>query len=370
MKVDQIKLNAENYYNSTKFETIKYGIGINVNLNKLNIDKLKFNNSKNKIDIIANKSVKIIDFSKLKTEINYINKLIKEDENKIISLHFSRFNSEKLIIIPKDTIITEPIIINSDSQDETDLYNIIIIAEESSKANIIEISKSNNKTKLKSNIIQIFANKNSNIKYNYINLNDKKTNCFNIKRSEIKKDANIDFLDVNLGSNFNQNSNKTYLKESGANTNNYAIYFTNEKQNYDIDIENIHDGSNTNSNIISKAILDDESKIIYRSNINVNKNCKRCNGHQKENTLLISKDSKIDAVPMLEINNEDVNISHGVTISDIEEEKLYYLKSRGLDEEQSKEIIIRGFINELIDKIEDKNILQLVEKEINKKLKK
>ena len=85
---------------------------------------------------------------------------------------------------------------------------------------------------------------------------------------------------------------------------------------------------------------------------------------------MISKDSKIDAVPMLEINNEDVNISHGVTISDIEEEKLYYLKSRGLDEEQSKEIIIRGFINELIDKIEDKNILQLVEKEINKKLKK
>jgi Fe-S cluster assembly scaffold protein SufB len=123
-----------------------------------------------------------------------------------------------------------------------------------------------------------------------------------------------------------------------------------DRQCFDLRYEIIHAAPRTVSNLRVGSVLSGDAKAIVRGLVRVEKNAPGCISRQKEETLLLSDMAEIDAVPMLEIENQDVRCSHAATVGRIDAEKLFYLMSRGIDRAAAEQILIDGFVEPYLSK--------------------
>ncbi len=145
--------------------------------------------------------------------------------------------------------------------------------------------------------------------------------------SSIEKTAN---LNVNLvGENASAKINQRFILDDGI-VNQYTSVN--------------HLSSSTTSEVKVKGVLRGKAKGDVKNTVNIPKNSAGCKGHQKADILLLSNEAKCNALPILEVENEDVECSHGVSIGKVREEELYYLQSRGIPLEKAEEIIAEGFL--------------------------
>ncbi len=270
------------------------------------------------------------------------------------------------IYIPKNVEVNDSIHINLDVNTDTQLDTIFLVAEENSKANIIQTKNNNNKS-FYSEIVEVFTKNNSKINFSTIqNLNEESINLVT-RRSNVNKDSSFDWLDCYLGSSFTLSNITSILNGEGASSNNYSLFFGANQQNFDLCFNTIHNAPNTNSDMVSKGALNNKSKAICRGLVRIESNAFGSNGYQKEDILLLSKDAEVDPIPNLEINNHDVKCSHGATVSQVDDEKLFYLKSRGIQEKEATKLIVNGFFESFITKIENENLREKLKKLIEVK---
>ncbi len=119
--------------------------------------------------------------------------------------------------------------------------------------------------------------------------------------------------------------------------------------------------------MLARGVLDGNAKADYRGMITIESCAPNSAGYQKEDTLLLSESARMDAVPMLEIRNKDVKCSHGTSIGQVDRDKLFYMMSRGLDEETAKKIIVSAFFDPVLKHIEDEGIRQYIMSIVSKK---
>lgn len=125
--------------------------------------------------------------------------------------------------------------------------------------------------------------------------------------------------------------------------------------------------SQTKSDMVSRGIVDDESKNIYRGKIRAEPNTKGIDGYQKHDVLILNNNAEADAIPELEIETDDVKCSHGATIGKVNKDQLFYLRSRGLSKEEATKMIIKGFFEPLIKMIPESS-QELILKEVSQLL--
>ena len=133
-------------------------------------------------------------------------------------------------------------------------------------------------------------------------------------------------------------------------------------------VNSIHNGPHTWSDIFTKGALTGSSKCLYRGLVKIKENAFGSNGYQKEDTLLLSEDAVADSIPNLEIDNNDVRCTHGASIGKIDMEKMFYMKSRGLNEEQATWKYVKGFFEQLIPKIQIEHLRDNMHKMIEERM--
>lgn len=334
------------------------------NSNDINFEDITPGNEK--MIIVADDRIKVIDLSE---NPELAEKYLKIDFNdKMAALHYSILNDAKLIVIPKNTIIENPIFINSKLNLKSKAENIIIVAEENSKAAVIEVSESSSEAYFKSASVEIISHENSSIDYVSLQNLGENTYSFSKKTGLAKKNSSINWIDIIFGGKFGRCSIKTVLNEEGASTRKLGAFFGNKSQNFDINAESVHAVANTNSWMYHRGVLNDNSKAIFRGNIKINRDSKNSAGHQKSDILLIGDNAKCDAVPVLDVDNDEVTCSHGVTLGQVDEEQIFYMTSRGLDEKSAKKMIILGFLENVIKEVKDTAIRGKIYSIVEKKL--
>jgi Fe-S cluster assembly scaffold protein SufB len=177
---------------------------------------------------------------------------------------------------------------------------------------------------------------------------------------ELGKGSKLNWLELNSGQNI-KSKVKTFLNE-GSESNFLSVVFGNDKENYEIENSVVHNGSESKSNMIVRAVLNDQSKILQTGLVKVSKGAKNCEGYQKSDSILLSEDAYVESVPNLEIENNEVQCSHGATISQVDKDKLFYLMSRGLSEKEAKKSIIEGFFEPVIKEFDNSLRDELVKK--------
>ena len=359
-------------FNELPMPSFKYGLGIFVDIGNLDLENINpFADIGN--TAIVSKGVEVLRFKECYEKYG---KEIKEyfmtdDVNKLSALHGAFFNEGFVIKIPDNTYIKDPIIINLDMEKATIIQNVLIIAGKNSKAVVLECSRSSNTHEFafRSQVVQLVLEENATLEYQSYQNFSKKVYNFSKRRAEVKANAFISWIDCFMGSKFTQVQTVSMLEKDGATAKNSGIIFGDGEQCYDVNTRAVHLGSRTTSDILAKVVLDNKAKAVYRGLVKINKGAIKCNGYQKEETILLSEDAQIDAVPNLEIGNNDVKCSHGVTVSQVDDGKLFYMMSRGLSENDAKHAIVEGFFNPTVLRIGDEGVQLEIKNTIQKRLK-
>ncbi|MDP3698976.1 MAG: Fe-S cluster assembly protein SufD [Nanoarchaeota archaeon] len=367
--ITQLKEQAEKKFAELDLPTFNHGKGFALNLT-VDWEKVFAEIQRAEdAEIIADEKVKVCKLSELGEEFisKYAQKLVSA-ENKLLALHYATNPEATVIIIPRDTKIEHPITINLKTSKAASAESIIVVAEEGAEATIIEKNISEQDTHYQSRILQIYVEPRAKISYSTLHGNHANTHSFICKRAEVLQDAKIECFDFILGEGITQVQLRSHLKEAGAEAQQYQAIVGTEAQQCDINSDAFHEHSNTTSVMLAKGILSEKSRAMHRGTIRVEKNAANCHGHQRSDMLLIGEEARCNAIPVLEVENDDVSCSHGTTMGQIDEEQLYYLVSRGLDEDLAKQMLVTAFFEPILRKISNEKTREEILNTIQEKL--
>ena len=198
---------------------------------------------------------------------------------------------------------------------------------------------------LKNYKIDKFENKN--IKYSFNNI-------------EQEKNSISETFILSSGSNFSKNEIICNLKGKYSSAFVNGIFSLNNDKHHEIRTIINHLSENTKSYQLIKSVLEDSSKAVYQGKIFVNSDAQKTDGYQLSKAILLNKSSEFNAKPELEIYADDVKCSHGSASGSLNEDSIFYLMSRGLNYQQSRELLINGFLLDVVEKITDSEIKNLV----------
>jgi Fe-S cluster assembly protein SufD len=198
---------------------------------------------------------------------------------------------------------------------------------------------------LKNYKVDKFENKN--IKYSFNNIDQDKNSI-----SET-------FI-LSSGSNFSKNEINCNLNGVYASAFVNGVFSLNNDKHHEIRSIINHLTENTKSYQLIKSVLEQSSKAVYQGKIFVNSDAQKTDGYQLSKAILLNKESEFNAKPELEIYADDVKCSHGSASGSLNEDSIFYLMSRGLSYQQSRELLINGFLLDVVEKITDSEIKNLI----------
>jgi len=322
----------------------------------------------NKI-VFINGKIEKIDFGfedKDKIEINEDSKLdLKfENDNSLIDLNNALANKSCKVLIKKDYSLKKPLIVYHTTNNSVHSKNINLRLEfeleQNSSLKLIDFFNDTSEKNfinvlynfdLKKNAIlknyKIDKLKNKNIKYSYNNINQDENS---ISETFIYS-AGSNFLKNEINCNLNGKYSSAFVN---------GIFSLIDNQQHEVRTTINHLSENTKSYQLIKGVLGKESKAIYQGKIFVKSIAQKTDGYQLSKAILLDETSEFNAKPELEIYADDVKCSHGSASGSLDENSIFYLMSRGLNYQQSKELLINGFILDVIEKITDSEIKNLI----------
>ncbi|MEK6934714.1 MAG: SufD family Fe-S cluster assembly protein, partial [Nanoarchaeota archaeon] len=281
-------------------------------------------------------------------------------QDKFSLFHSSFFNNLKIIHIKESKDVN--IDIGLDGKYYGD--HILIVVEKNIKANIIENLKG--KCKFRTCVVEAYVKENSEL--NYYLVDDSDGNNFSTYRGLVEKDGKLNWFTSVFSKGINRMENSVVMQGEGASSEIYNIYFGSNESKFDLYGAVIHKNRNCKSNMLSKGAVKDKAESINRGLIEIKKGFPGNNGYERQEALILNEGAKANAVPNLLIDNNDVRCTHGVVISQLDDEKLFYLMSRGLNKEEARRNYLIGYFFPVLSKFPEKLREKLIKK-IDERLK-
>ncbi len=344
-------------------------------LNKVDVSVFVKDLEHNKI-VFVNGKLEKIDFSneeKDKIEIDESSKLESkiENNNSLIDLNSAFTNKICKIIIKRNYALKKPLIVYHLTNNEIKSKNVnsrlYFELEENSSLKLIDFFNHNSEKNflnivydfdLKKNAIlknyKIDKLQNKNIKYSFNNINQDENSI----SETFFLCSGSSFLKNEINCNLNGQYSSAFVN---------GVFLLKDNQQHEIRTSINHLVENTKSYQLIKSVLGKESKAAYQGKIFVNQKAQKTDGYQLSKAILLDETSEFNAKPELEIYADDVKCSHGSTSGSLDENSIFYLMSRGLNYQQSKELLINGFILEVIENITDQEIKDLIKNMIGLK---
>ena len=281
--------------------------------------------------------------------IKYFNKLVKYNENKFTSLNGAVWSGGTFIYIPKNTKLDRPLqsYFRINSKNMGQFERTLIIVDDNSELNYIEgcTARTYTEDALHAAVVEIYVGKNS--KCRYTTIQNWSSDVYNLvtKRAIVEEKGLMEWIDGNIGSKLNMKYPCCILKGPYARGNCISVASAGLNQIQDTGAKMIHLAPYTKSNIISKSIASNGGTANYRGKAKISKKATNSVASIKCDTILLDNMSKSDTIPYNIVDNNSSILEHEATVSKIREDQLFYLMSRGIDEEKAKELVVLGFIN-------------------------
>ena len=279
----------------------------------------------------------------------YFNKLVKYDENKYTALNGAVWSGGTFIYIPPYTKLDRPLqsYFRINSVNMGQFERTLIIVDEGSELHYMEgcTAPTYSTDSLHAAVVEIFVGKNA--KCRYTTIQNWSNNVYNLvtKRAIVEENGLMEWIDGNIGSKTNMKYPACILNGSHAKGRCISIAVATKDQIQDAGARMIHLAPHTTSEIISKSIAANGGDATNRGKAKITKDAINSKSTIKCDTIILDDISRSDTIPDNIICNDSSNINHEATVSKISKEKLFYLMSRGLNEEKAKELLIMGFMD-------------------------
>ncbi|MCY4491787.1 MAG: Fe-S cluster assembly protein SufD [Thaumarchaeota archaeon] len=276
-------------------------------------------------------------------------------DDKFTALNNAAFNSGIFIHIPQNLVLEKPIhVVSCLSEDGiSTISRNVIFAEENSKATIVQeiYSPTSQKQQAYLELLYTTVRQNAHLDITTLQMMDQSSVNFSTRKTDLGRDATVNWYSGLFGSMLSRYKIDYFLNGTGASANDSEVVFGNNEQNFDIQTNINHQSPSTEGRVVEKSILRNKSKSLFKGMIRIKENATKSNSFLSGRSILLDKDAKSDAIPGLEIFTNDVKATHSASVAQIDEEQIFYLKTRCLSHEEAERTIVEGFLEPLSRKM-------------------
>ena len=275
---------------------------------------------------------------------------------KFAALHASQVRTGTLLHVPRGVEIDLPIEAFHwlHGNNGSCFPHTLIIAEERSKVTFVDYYESAdmNAPGLACAVNDLWLGAGANVTYVCAQNWSRQALAFQINATVVGRDAQARSLFAQLGTRHLRSESVSHLRGAGGRSDMLAITVADNAQEIDARTFQIHEAPNTASDLLYKNSLDDSARTIFSGLIRVEPGAHQTDAYQKVRNLLLSDEAEANSAPGLEIEANDVRCTHGATSGQIEQEELFYLMSRGISKRAAQKLIVHGFLQEVIDRLD------------------
>lgn len=285
----------------------------------------------------------------------YFNTIIPPMDNKFAALNSSVWSGGSFIYIPKGVQVKLPLqaYFRIEAEQMGQFERTLIIADEGSFVHYVEgcTAPLYSTASLHSAVVEIIVKKGARVRYTTIQ--NWSTNVYNLvtKRAKVEEEGIMEWVDCNLGSKVTMKYPSFILMGKGAHGEMLSIALAGKNQYQDTGAKAIHLAPYTSSRIISKSISKDGGRTSYRGIVQIMPGAKHSSSSVTCDALILDKKSRSDTYPTMRIREKQVNIQHEARVERLDEEKLFYLTSRGIKKQEAEGLLVNGFIEPVAKEI-------------------
>jgi Fe-S cluster assembly protein SufD len=225
---------------------------------------------------------------------------------------------------------------------------VVVVAGEGAQFTVAETHREADV--VSAGVVDLLCGAGSLVRYLHVQDCARTAAAFSHQRALLERDARLVTLNFGIGGRLARTDVEVELRGPGAESDMLGLVFAEERQQFDYRTLQGHRSPNTRSDLLFKAALDDQSHASYTGVIVIDRGAQRSDAYQANRNLLLNEGARADTEPMLEIEADDVRCTHGATVGPIDEEQLFYARSRGLQVDAASRLIVEGFFAEVFEK--------------------
>jgi Fe-S cluster assembly protein SufD len=276
-------------------------------------------------------------------------------EDPFVARNEANWTDGVLVYVPRNVVCEEAIKVNLDldSPGAAVHWRTLIVLEEGAQAEVWEHygSESDETEAILNTVVELSVGQNANLHYIATQDISEKAWLFSSQRSEVERDGKLDWAALGFGGGNGKVRMTTNLAGQGSEARVTGGYAGGNRQHLDYDTLQEHAAEDTFSDLAFRGVLANSSTAVWRGMIKVDEGAQRTDAFQECRNMMLSPDAHADAIPGLEILADDVACTHAAAIAQVDKDQLFYLNSRGLSDEESRSLVVEGFLQALVERL-------------------
>jgi len=285
-----------------------------------------------------------------------LGKTVNVEEGKFSALAGAFAQNGIVLYVPKGVIVDEPLhsVLWGPGTDIAHVSHILVLVEEGASVTYVHEAASpdlKGANSMHAGIVEIQVMQNASLKFVELQSWGRHVWNFSHERARVERAGNLDWIFGAIGSRITKNFSELDLAGEGAQGRMSGFYFTDGDQHLDHDTQQNHLAPHCTSDLLFKGALKGKSRSVWQGMIYVAPGAQKTDGYQANRNLVLSDAARADSIPGLEILADDVRCTHGATVGKLEDEPLFYLKSRGIPQAEAEKIVVEGFFDPIFQRI-------------------
>ena len=301
-----------------------------------------------------------------------MNEAVPPADGKFAALNAALWRNGVFLYLPRNVTIAQPfqVAFLLDGEGASSIHRALIIAESGAQADYIEESASQDNAQLGLNVgvVEIIARDNAQIRYVDAQQLGQKVYNFNTKRALAHANSRVLWDLGEFGSGLTKTFIDTQLIGNGADTQCNGVYFLNGTQHVDIDTMMHHIGYATTGDLLLHGALKDKARSVFLGMIKIDPSGQKTDSYLKNQNMMLDETTRADSIPALEIDANDVRASHAATISQVEDEYVFYLQSRGIPRDTAVKMIVEGFFSTVFNRMGNERVQERLMATVQRKM--
>jgi Fe-S cluster assembly protein SufD len=287
-----------------------------------------------------------------------IGKTVNVEEGKFAALAAAFAQNGVVLYVPKGVTVEEPLhsVLWGPGADLAHISHILVLVDEGASVTYVHESASpdhpqGGSASMHAGIVEIQVMQDATLRFVELQSWGRHVWNFSHERIRVERGGNLDWIFGAIGSRLTKNFSELDLAGEGAQGRMSGFYFTDGNQHLDHDTQQNHLAPHTTSDLLFKGALKGKSRSVWQGMIYVAPGAQKTDGYQANRNLVLSDAARADSIPGLEILADDVRCTHGATVGKLEQEPLFYLKSRGIPQAEAEKMVVEGFFDPIFQRI-------------------
>jgi Fe-S cluster assembly protein SufD len=285
-----------------------------------------------------------------------IGKTVNVEEGKFAALAGAFAQNGVVLYVPKGATVNEPLhsVLWGPGANLAHVSHILVLVDEGASVTYVHESASPDdmaSNSMHAGLVEIQVMQDASMKFVELQSWGRHVWNFSHERIRVERGGSLDWIFGAIGSRLTKNFSELDLAGEGATGRMSGFYFTDGNQHLDHDTQQNHLAPHTTSDLLFKGALKGKSRSVWQGMIYVAPGAQKTDGYQANRNLVLSDGARADSIPGLEILADDVRCTHGATVGKLEQEPLFYLKSRGIPQAEAEKIVVEGFFDPIFQRI-------------------